>query len=78
MGALTNLRSLELNDVSYSPASMASLTSLTSLQHACFDGCELPDSLERLTGLQVLQISDANSDDVALTDSLDSALRQLT
>jgi hypothetical protein len=77
VAALSNLRSLTVSGVMYSGDSMASLTRLTSLRHAKFDTCELPDSLPELTGLQVLQICglDLLSEDVVA--SLDSTLPQI-
>ena len=58
---------------------MASLTRLTSLQHAEFSSCQLPGSLSELTGLlQVLDISHPYGEAAAVAASLHAALQQLT
>ena len=80
VAALTNLRSLVLEDINYSTASMASLTRLSALQHATFSGCMIPGSLPQLTGLQVLQFCcpPYQSDTSAQSCTLAASLQQLT
>ena len=57
---------------------MASLRHLTSLQHASFEYCELPDSLSELTQLEVLKVVNPRGEASAAAASLDGALRRLT
>ena len=78
VATLANLRSLQFSRVGYHSASMTSLRQLTSLRHAAFSHCHLPDSLSELTQLEVLEVRSPEGPADAVASSLGGALQHLT